>query len=285
MLLEIGVYGGAIPFAVALALVYLIGRLSPALLFDRFAMAAALAVAFFVGWVLLPDGWTPLKPQRPWHWLPYLGLLAAVLGAIGYTQSAWSPQRLATNVVAATVAAWLLAPNWPDLEPPRYVYILLLGGYQFALMTLLDALPDRLLGRLYPFLLFAATSTTAIVIALPRVLTLGQITGIATASLFGCIAAGMFVFRDRVTRGLTPVYAILVGGIGFWGSIDPEPAYSILLAPLAPLMLWLCAHGPLARLAGRKAVAAQLAVVLVPLAILVAWTLLGGEPEYSEYDY
>jgi hypothetical protein len=58
-----------------------------------------------------------------------------------------------------------------------------------------------------------------------------------------------------------------------------------MLAPLAPLALWLCAYGPLARLAGLKAAAVQIAVVLLPLAILVAWTLLGGEPEYPEWDY
>jgi hypothetical protein len=26
-------------------------------------------------------------------------------------------------------------------------------------------------------------------------------------------------------------------------------------------------------------------VVLLPLAILMGWTLLGGEPEYPEWDY
>jgi hypothetical protein len=298
MFIEIGLYGGAAPFAVALALVFLARRMLPALLSERIAMAAAFAVAFFVGWVLLPDGWTPLKPARPWHWLPYLGLLAASLSGAAsqttpFTDSGCANQRslsygwrLAVHLVTAASAAWLLAPNWPDLDPPRYVHVLLLAGYLFALMTLLDALPDHVLGRLCPFVLFAAASATAIVIAVPRVLTMGQITGLAAASLFGCGAAGMLALRDGVTRELVSVYSVLVGGIAFWGSIDPEPpAYSILLAPLAPLMLWLCAYGPLARLSGWKAAAVQIGVVLVPLAILVAWTLLGGEPEYGEYEY
>jgi hypothetical protein len=283
MFIEIGVYGGAVPFAVSLAMVYLARRMSPPHIFERLAMAAAFAVAFFVAWVLLPDGWTPLAPARPWHWLPYLGLLAAALSgaAIQNTPFADSGRatrrsltyalRLATNLVTAAAAAWLLAPNWPNLEPPRYVYILLLGGYLFALMTLLDALPDRLFGRLFPFLLFAAASATALIIAEPVSLQYGQIAGVAAAALFGCGVATFFGFHGAALRGLVPVYAVLVGGI--------------LLAPLAPLMLWLCAYGPMANLTGRKSVAVQIAVVLLPLAILMGWTLLGGEPEYPEWDY
>ena len=65
MAMEIGVYGGAAPFAVALALVFLArrSRMLPALLSERSAMAAAFATAIFVGWVLLPDGWTPPAPK------------------------------------------------------------------------------------------------------------------------------------------------------------------------------------------------------------------------------
>jgi hypothetical protein len=193
---------------------------------------------------------------------------------------------LATNLVTAATAGWLLAPNWPDLDPPRYVYVSLLAGYLFALMSLLDSLPDRLFRPLFPFLLFAAASATSLVIAEPVSLQYGQVAGISAAALLGCGAAACFGISGPALRGLNPVYAVLVGGIAFSGSIEPEPAiYSILFAPLAPLMLWLCAYGPLARLAGRKAVAVQIAVVLVPLAILLAWTLLSGEPEYGEYDY
>jgi hypothetical protein len=272
--------------------------MSPSQVFDRLAMAAAFAVAFFIAWVLLPDGWTPLKPARQWHWLPYLGLLAAALciAAIQTTPFADSGRatrrrlsyawRLATSLATAACAAWLLAPNWPDLEPPRYIYVLLLGGYLFVLITSLDTLPERLFSTLFPFLLFAAASATAIVIAEPVSLTYGQIAGAAAAALCGCAVAASYGIRGPALQGLTPVYAVLVGGIAFTGCIEPEvPIYSIMLAPLAPLVLWLCAYGPLSRLTGLKAAAVQIAVVLVPLAILAAWTLLGGEPEYPEWDY
>jgi hypothetical protein len=299
MFIEIGVYGGAIPFAVALALVYLTRRFAPPHVFERFAMAAALAVAFFVGWVLLPEGWTPLKPARQWHWLPYIGLLAAALGGAAnqttpFADSGRAAQRILSwalrftaNVLTAGVAAWMLAPNWPDLEPPRYVYILLLGGGLFALMTLLDALPARILGPQFPFVLFAAASATAIFIAEPVSLQYGQVAGITSAALLGCTMSTALGIKGAALRGLSPVYAVLVVGIAFTGSIEPEPPiYAILFAPLAPLMLWICAYGPWSRLSDVKGAAVQCALVLLPLAILAAWILLGGEPEeYPEYDY
>ena len=49
--------------------------------------------------------------------------------------------------------------------------------------------------------------------------------------------------------------------------------------PAAPLALWLFAAGPLARLKGWPAIAAQAAVVLVPLVILIAWMALAGETD------
>jgi hypothetical protein len=286
LVLESGVYGGIVPVVVVLALVWVARRFLSLRAFEQTALAVACAAAFVSGWVLLPDDWTPLKPARPWHWLPYLGLLAAALSAVGYAKNPWVLRRLATNLLVAVAAAWLLAPNWPDLAPPRYVYILLLGGYLFALTTLLDALPDRLLRRPFPFLLFAAASATAVVIADPVSLTYGQIAGVAAASLFGCGAATWLGISAGALRGLIPVYTVLVGGIAFTGSIEPEPPlFLILLAPEAPLALWLCAYGPLARQSGIRAVVVQSAVVLLPLAILVVWILLGGESEYPEYDY
>jgi hypothetical protein len=191
------------------------------------------------------------------------------------------------NLVIAGVAAWLLAPNWPDLEPPRHVFVLRLGGGLFALMTLLAALPARMLGPQFPFLLFASASATAVVIAEPVSLQYGQVAALASAALLGCTTSTWLGVKGAALRGLVPVYAVLVGGMAFTGSIEPEPPiYAILLAPLAPWMLWLCAYGPLSRLSGVKGAAVQCALVLLPLVILAAWILLGGEPEeYPEYDY
>ena len=89
-----------------------------------------------------------------------------------------------------------------------------------------------------------------------------------------------FGVRGDALRGLVPGYTVLTCGIAFAGAIEPEPpALNMLLAPAAPLALWLCAWGPAARLRGVAAWLAQSAVVLIPLIGLVLWLVLGREPE------
>jgi hypothetical protein len=81
--------------------------------------------------------------------------------------------------------------------------------------------------------------------------------------------------RATALRGLIPVYAMLIGGLAFIGTIELDPPQpTLLLAPAAPLVLWIFAFGPLAKLPGWKAATLQAAAVLVPLAILLAWIAL-----------
>jgi hypothetical protein len=49
-----------------------------------------------------------------------------------------------------------------------------------------------------------------------------------------------------------------------------------MIAPAAPLALWLFAAGPLSRLKGWPALAAQAAAVAVPLVIVVAIVAVGA---------
>ena len=53
----------------------------------------------------------------------------------------------------------------------------------------------------------------------------------------------------------------------------------ILVAPAAPLALWLFAWGPLVRLKGPAAIAAQCLAVALPLLTAIAWMMLGGQPD------
>jgi hypothetical protein len=77
-------------------------------------------------------------------------------------------------------------------------------------------------------------------------------------------------------RGLIPVFVLLVGGMAFAGAIEPSPKiYAMFLAPAAPLMLWLFAAGPLARLQGWKAIAAQTAAVIAVLAVALVLVVFG----------
>ena len=46
-------------------------------------LPVVLAISYLAGYMVLPRSWAPLKPEQPWHWLPYLGLVAATIGLSG----------------------------------------------------------------------------------------------------------------------------------------------------------------------------------------------------------
>jgi hypothetical protein len=65
-------------------------------------------------------------------------------------------------------------------------------------------------------------------------------------------------------------FAVLIGGLAYVGKIEPlEPVPFILLAPTAPLGLWLFAAGPLGKLQGWQAAVLQGLVVSLPLGIVL----------------
>jgi hypothetical protein len=130
-------------------------------------------------------------------------------------------------------------------------------------MSALDALPDRLLGRLFLVHLTLVAMAVAVLLAAAVSLKYGQIAGIAAAALAGCGAAAFLAKRPPATRGLIPAFAVLVGGAAFVGCIEPQPPLArMLLAPAAPLVLWPFASGPLGRIDGKKVGLAQTAALL-----------------------
>jgi hypothetical protein len=96
------------------------------------------------------------------------------------------------------------------------------------------------------------------------------------AALAGCWIAACLSKKAATARGLALAYAVTVGGWAFVGCIDPqEPIVGLLFAPLAPLALWCCVAGPLARLRGAASVAVSTAIVLAVLALaagVAMWT-------------
>ncbi len=270
--IEIVGYGGVVPAAVSTAVMVLAARFLPARVSRRYAAAVALVIGFFVGYVLLPS-WAELVPKRHWHWLPYLGLGAMIIGPIGLARGVFAVERWLLLLALAIVAAWLLVPTWASLQPPRSVYVPILAGYLLLLSVLLEPLPARVPGRLLLALLSIVALSVAVAIAALVSLNYARVAAIAAAAIVGCCVASFFYFHESMTRGLIPAYAILVGGVAFVATIEPSrPLVGLLLAPAAPLALWSCAWGPLARLRGVKAAVVQSAVVLVPLAcaLLVA---------------
>jgi hypothetical protein len=278
-----------IPFTAAVAAAWIVRSLVPAEISKRYVLGFALAAGFFAGYWFLPDA--ALVPSKHWHWLPYLAAVALVGGLTSASDASWTARLLAYGAVAV-VAAWKLVPHWGDLQPPWHYAVPLLAGYFLLLSVLLVALPDRLLGPLFVSLLCVSAGATALLITIGFSLKYGQVAAIAAAALVGCLMAtllpkltrraseGPSEWLDPSIRGLVPVFAILVGGLAFVGTIDPSPPMPVMLvAPAAPLMLWLFAAGPLARLNGPPAIAAQTAAVLLPLALAIAWVVVSGEKD------
>ena len=241
----------AIPLAAAAGSAWACRRFAPRELAARYWLAIGLAVGFLASYCLLPDH-GPLVPDKHWHWLPHLAAVAT-LGAMAQAAGVSLIERLTALAVLALVAAWQLVPLWPDLAPPRSSAVPLLAGYFWVLMSLLVALPDRLLGRWFVGLLVAAAAVVAVIVAASVSFKYGQLAAAASASAAGCCAATWIDSARRPAataapdlpagiRGMLPGYVILVAGSAFLGAIDPSPPQpAILLAPAIPLVMWIFA--------------------------------------------
>jgi hypothetical protein len=242
---------------------------------DRSLLASSAAVAVFVGYVLLPD-WAALKPERHWQWLPYVGVTAAAVSALAPTSRGLWAVRWALLTIAALIAAWKVVPDWESLYPPRTASIALLAGGMIVLAAAVEALPDRLCRPPLVTLLSATAGGAMVALVASVSFKFGQLAGLAAGALAGCaIACARRELSPAIVRGLAPVAAMLIVGLAYIGCIEPEPPIlAMLLLPAAPLALWLCAVGPLARLHGPAAIAAQVAGVLLPLLAATALACL-----------
>jgi hypothetical protein len=273
--------GGVIAGALSIGIWWLSWRILPRSAFDRYTAAIAFALAFFVGYTLLPS-WAPLKPSRHWHWLPWLGTVAMALGNIGLAQGVSAARRWLPLLLLAAMAALVLVPTWSDLAPPRAVYIAIFGGYLFLLAALLDPLPARVPPRLFLAILSAVSAAVAIMAMVFVSVKFGQVAVVAAAATVGCLVASFFhsVQTNINVHGLIPAFVVVVGGLALVSFIEPAPPlYGMLLVPAASLTLWSYGWGPLARLGAVTAAGVQVAAVLVPLAISWIWAMLGEGAE------
>ncbi len=217
--------------------------------------------------------WTDLAPTRHWQWTFYVAVVAAALGPIAAAKGLVLPERWLLLLMGAFAAAWLLVPNWPSLQPPRSTWIPLLTTYLFALAALIEPLFDRLPATRILALLSTSALCVAVLVAAFVSLTYAQFAVGSAAALAGCSLAARH--SNTVTSsGLGLGYTVIVGGWAFIGAIEPTtPLVGVLVAPLAPLALWLCVRGPLARTSGWGAIGVQSAMVVLVLLTAAAIVL------------
>ncbi len=204
------------PLAVSLFVCWLSRRFLHTETAARYSTAVGFATGYCAGFILL-GSWTDLTPSRHWHWTFYLALGAAALGAIAVSKGLALTEGWLLLLMGVFVAAWLLVPNWPSLQPPRSTWIPLLATYLFLLAALIEPLLLRLPAARTLVLLSASAFCVAILIAAFVSLTYAQFAAASAAALVGCSLAAR-LSRARTARGVGLAYALIVGGWAFVGA-------------------------------------------------------------------
>jgi hypothetical protein len=235
---ELLVIGVVVPGTIAAAAAWAAQRLSAAPWVQLYALPAAVAVAYAVSYALLPE-WAALQPERHWQWLPYLAPAAAVIGPACVTPGRPAWLRSLVFTALAVGAAYVLVPDWPDLQPARRVSVALIAVYLSSLMLAGESIASRL-SALWLLGLLAISSIVLTVVLAIDVFRYGQLAAMAAAALAGCLLM-MAISRGSArldVRGLVPIYALLVGGAAYVGCVEPQPPlWWLLLIPAIPLAI------------------------------------------------
>jgi hypothetical protein len=259
--------GAIVPAVAALAVFAVARRAMAEDTAERSAAALAFGLAYGVGYGLLAER-ADLVPKRHWHWMLYLVLAASVLGPIAVADGVRKAERWALILISSLVAAALLVPHWASLKPSRAVWVPSLTAYLGGLALALGPLARRVSARLLLAALTLAAAGVAVLIAAFISLTYARPAGCAAAALAGCWAASLMVPGVHPARGLGLAYSFAVGGWAYVGCIDPpRPLLGLLIAPVAPVALWICALGPPGRSQRLGVRIAAIAAVLVVLGV------------------
>ncbi len=246
-----------------------------------FGFAVGQAVALGVSF----SGADTWQPSRNLEWVPWIGLLAGLLGpALAATELARF-ERFCLALFVTFSASLVLVPDWPDLWPARTWSIATLTALTTLLTASLIALAKHLSPRLIT-VVFAATGLfAALLIAATFSLTIGEDVLSLAAALTGVAAAVFLHPRQETAAGLVPAFTITLGGWCYVTAIEPQapalPLWPLLLIPVTPLGLALLFLAPLRRLNRGPKTAVAGVILLSMLAGIAAWQwsrLPEGEP-------
>jgi hypothetical protein len=171
----------------------------------------------------------PLRPETSWHWLPTLGVAAAIVGAIGGSLSI----RIAHRALLAGVAAWLLVPAFAS---HHFWTRLILVGCIFP-GAFLNWRTDNANGRVACLALALIAATGALILLHAGTARFAQMAAALAASLLGVAAAAQ---RPGVVAGVAPVASVLLPGLlasGYFHSHSGLPLVTFLLVAAAPAIL------------------------------------------------
>ncbi len=225
------------------------------------ATGLAVAIAWLSGYWVLVSG-QEWWPERTWHWLPYLSLLAGVMGAVSVGEKWSTTVRSVLATILALLFGYTMVPNWQDLWPSRGILIGSLIVYAVVSIGLLmrsanetaNAVDNEVKAAKRRLLWMAAAFLALTVAGLAGY----GITYAKLALIGGSAMCGVaFAMKPcgRSPAGLQAVvawYVVVAGGIAFTAAIyPPRPRFELMLLPLTPLIAtWLGALGR--RLTGKS---------------------------------
>ena len=257
--------GLLLPVVVSIVVAWVLLRVLPRNVAQRFAGAVGCAVGFIAGYALLEP--RHLRPSTYWQWLPWLGIVTAIAGPVGLVSRIPAVGRWTLWLVISVVSAWLLVPTWADLNLSRGVYVTLFAASLFLLTMLLDELALRTSGTMLALSLCISALCGAVLLAVFVSVRFGLLTVAAAAALSGCWVTTFRNSARDLVRGVTLFYSVVVGGLMLTGQVAavlPTACFALMLA--APSMLWVCEFPPLSRSQGKHAVMIQLVAIGLPLA-------------------
>lgn len=264
-LIEAMVIAGAVSIAVsAIVLISL-----PATESARYTGAFGCAAGFLSAYTYLEP--KHLLPVSQWQWLPWLTLVAAVIGPISIASGLKLFERWALSAILALAAAWFLVPTRATLEPGRSTYIIAVAVALTLLWNLMDR-PAQTQSGLPLMLALAVTCISgAALVALAVSIRIGFLGAAGAAAMTGGgISAAMK--RDCATvRGILAPASIILVGVLLTAQLNGLQPPVIILILSAPLTLWLFEGGPLSKLEGLQSQLVKMIVVAVPQ--IAAWCL------------
>lgn len=267
------VWGVAVPIAVASTVVAVVRWLTATERFRIFAGPLGLACGYAAGWAGLA-GDALLHPSSYWHYLPYLGAIAALLGGCMKWLVRSEMLRALLALAVCVFSAWMLVPDWRDLEPVAFRYTAGLAALLLVVFLASAPLADRSSGAEWLWAVLLAGCGQTITIAGLISFKLAQLSLLATSATAGC-ALIMLVTRSWSTAGLPLGLTVMLVGGAFVGAIQPQPPVAgLMILPAAPLALWLSGGLPIGRWPFLGSGVARLLPVMLLVAAVTVWLLI-----------
>ena len=202
---------------------------------------ASLSLAFTTAWAAQP--WTPIVPQSPWDWMPWISLVTGLLGvalAFGQPRSITWPLFAAVTVLSVMLAV----PDFANLYPPRRQSMALVATSIVLLVLILERLSARVHNALLAVCYMTTGVSGAIVLAQSGSMKFAQICGMLTAALAGSLVWTWHTNAKHMLSGVSvSFFAVLVNlmFVGYADSLSKVPEYAYALVPFAPVVLWVTA--------------------------------------------